>query len=75
MLAFKRTLLPTSIRCSRRTQLIFGIVQQQIGEFSALLDKVDVRESCNALAKTMDAHQFAEDDARIVETQRLIKIS
>src|ERR1700693_2473575 len=53
----------------------FGIVQQQVGQFAALLHKMDVRESSDLFLKAGDAEHLGENNSRIIEAQRLIEIT
>ena len=53
----------------------FRIVQEQVGELSALLHKVDLRQAGDALVKVVNAQELAENQARIVKTQCLIEIA
>jgi hypothetical protein len=54
---------------------VFRIMQKQIGQLPALLDEVDICQSGDPFAKAIDAHQFAQHNAGVVEAQRLVEIA
>jgi hypothetical protein len=51
------------------------IMYQQIREFTALLNEIGSRKSLDLLSEIGYAHQFAKNVARVLKTQRLIKIA
>jgi hypothetical protein len=52
-----------------------GIVEDQITEFRALLNEVDGTEAFDLVVKAVETDELAEDDARVIEAQRLVKIA
>ena len=53
----------------------FGIVEQQVGQFPALLDQVDVGQAANALFESVYADQFAKDQSGVVKTEGLVEVT
>ena len=51
------------------------VVPQQVGQFRALLDQMGARKPGDLLVEVVDAEHLAEDHARIVEAQRLVKVA
>ena len=54
---------------------VLGIVQQQVGQFAALLHQVDVRQAADLLHKALRSDQFTENQSGVVKTQGLVKIA
>ena len=54
---------------------VFGIVQQQVRELSALLHQVDAGEPGDLLVEGRGAEQLAQDGAGVLEAQRLVKVT
>lgn len=52
-----------------------GVVEQQVGQFAALLHQANVRESRDFFVKSVNAEQLAQDHTGIVETQSLIEVA
>jgi hypothetical protein len=50
-------------------------VEQQVGEFAALLHEMNFGKSPDALGEIFHADQFAEDKSGIVEAESLIEIT
>jgi hypothetical protein len=53
----------------------FRVVQQQVGELSALLHKVDFGQAGYAFVEVVNAQELAQDQARIVKAECLIEIA
>ena len=53
---------------------VLRIVEQQVGQFPALLHQMDVRQPLDSFVEPRYANQFAERDPRVVETQGLVEI-
>src|SRR5713226_3884967 len=51
------------------------IMQNEIAEFRALLDEVHLRKAFHLVIEAVKADQFAENDSRVVEAERLVKIA
>src|SRR5712691_8734044 len=51
------------------------VVENQIAQLGALLDKVHRRKSLNLVRETMETDQLAKDNSRVIETERLVKIA
>ena len=56
---------------------IFGVVQEQIGQLSALLNEVLHRQDRRLLFEHLsgDSHQLAQNEPGVVKAQRLIEIA
>src|SRR5262249_9419465 len=54
---------------------VFGVVQQQVGQLSALLHEVDPCQAGDLLLEARGAQQLAEHDPRVVEAQRLVEVA
>jgi hypothetical protein len=52
-----------------------GVVEDQVAEFRALLDKVDGGKALDLIVETVETDEFAEDDARVVEAESLVEIA
>src|ERR1035438_1978384 len=52
-----------------------GIVQDQIRQFRALLDEVNVRQALHFCMKIVKANKLAENDSRVVKTECLVEIA
>src|SRR5258707_15551048 len=76
----QRNILFKTYSLSNFDQVLFAdapvlrIVQQEVGQFPALLDEVDVGQPGDSLLEAGDVEQFAQYDSGIVETQRLIEV-
>ena len=53
----------------------FGVVQQKIGEFAALLDQVDLRQAVHSRVEILDADDIGQHFAGVVETEGLVEIT
>src|SRR5579859_2503098 len=51
------------------------IVQNQVGQFRALLHQVDLGQAPDLVMEALHADQFGEHDSGIVETKRLVEIA
>ena len=51
------------------------IVENEIAEFRALLDKVHLRKAPHLVVKAVETDEFAENHTGIVKTERLIEIA
>ena len=51
------------------------VMPQQVGQFSPLLDEIAAGESGDFFFKIGDSHDLAEDEAGVVETERLIEVA
>src|SRR5256885_14848399 len=47
---------------------------EQVSELVALLNEIAAGESCDPILQVADSQQLAENQPRIVETQRLIEV-
>ena len=54
---------------------IFGIVQEKVRQFAALLHQVDIGKTCDAMAEIGNAHHLGQYVAGIVKAQRLVEIA
>ena len=54
---------------------VFGVVQKQVRQLPALLHKMDIGKTGDALAEIGDAHQVGQYVAGIVKAERLVKIA
>src|ERR1700674_4053541 len=54
---------------------VLRIVQDQVCQFSTLLNQMDVCKPGDPLVESGHSQQFAQHDPRIVEAERLIKIA
>ena len=71
----RRTRLPDLDQVAAADAAVLGIVEQEVSEFAALLDEMDVGEAGDALAEVLDAHHFAEHDAGVVEAESLVEVA
>src|SRR5205823_11090229 len=51
------------------------IMQNQVRQFRALLDQIDLCQAPNFVMETLHPNQFGEHDSGIVETECLVKIA
>jgi len=52
-----------------------GVVEDQVAEFRALLDKVDGGKALDLIVETVETDEFAEDDARVVVCECFVEIA
>jgi hypothetical protein len=52
----------------------FRIMTDQVGQLAALLHQIAVRQACDAILEAAYPQQFAQNQTRVIETQRLIEI-
>src|SRR3981189_2079833 len=51
------------------------IMQNEVAQLRALLDKVHLRKAFHLVMEVMKADQFAQSDTRVVKTKRLVKVT
>ena len=54
---------------------VLGIVQQEIRQLATLLHQVEARQTGDLIDEARRPEQFAQDNTRIIEAQRLIEIA
>ncbi len=51
------------------------VVENQIAKLRALLDEVHLRQSLDLVVEPMKTDELAQHDSRVVEAERLVKIT
>ena len=54
---------------------VFGVVQQQVRQLTALLHQADLRKAADSLGKGGNTQQLAQNEPRIVEAESLVEIA
>jgi hypothetical protein len=54
---------------------ILRVVEQEVGEFSTLLDQIYAAQAMHLLTEIIGAKQFAQHHSGIVEAQSLIEVT
>ena len=53
----------------------FRIVEDEIAELCALLDKIHLREPSDLVVEARQSDEFAQNETRVIETERLVEIA